>query len=544
MIARATAFAAVAVGIGLLLARIVPDVHGKPLFEDEAVAGLIGARPVPELVVTTLWDRGGAPLHFLLVHLAFVFDASPAALRWLSVVFAVGAVVATFQLGRRLAGPAAGATAALVVAASGMLGIYGSFGRMYALFAFAAAVAADLFVRALELRTPRAAALAAAGAWLLPAVHPYGGIVVAVEALVALVLWRGRPLRAALPAVVVSLALLPFAVADLRLAQRFEVSGEQERTLATRDEAWNQLESAVRGFAGGEGFLLVFFIALALAGALVLLRREPAFVAFAAVAFVAPPLLATLVRTGRAPDLSPRHLIFALPVYAALVGVAVARVPQPVGWLAVAGVGVAAALGSTGIPDPRSITYTAALGSEEAVAEPAAWLRRTIEPGDVLYPYSSVYLAALPEGGEAHGLPRGQSQSLLAALDRLDYPTAALFVAVPVGTTRVAGLDVPGARRFESWLLVRAAGPFPNREAILETTMRTLSDVRPALREPIPEPLVGWFDLNEDVLQKSLAISDRQGPPRPAQDATAAPSGQSALTYPERKGRASPVRSS
>jgi hypothetical protein len=507
LIARLTAIGAVLAGSGLLLARVVPDVHGKPLFEDEAVAGLIGARPLGEIVVTTLWDRGGAPLHFALVHAAFVFDTSPTALRWLSVVFALATIPVTFDLARRLAGPAAGATAAFVVAASGMLGIYGSFGRMYALLAFAGALAADLFVRALELRTARAAAVAAAGAWLLPAVHPYGGIVVAVEALVALVLWRGRPLRAALPAVLVSLAMLPFVVADLRLARRFEVSGEQERTLATRDEAWNQLESAVRGFAGGEGLLLVLFLALALAGAVVLLRREPAFVAFAAVALVTPPLLATLVRTGRAPDLSPRHLVYALPLYAVLVGVAVSRVPRPFGWLAVAGVGVAAALGSAGIPDPRSITYTAALGSEEALAEPAARLREEIRPDDVLYPYASVYLAALPEAGEAHGLPRGQSQSLLAALDRVDYPVGAVFVAVPTGRTLVRReeLGIRDARFFRSWLLVRSPGPFADRDAVLAAAARVLARVRPALREPVPESLAGWFDLNLEVLCESLA---------------------------------------
>jgi hypothetical protein len=509
LIARATAGAAGLAGIGLLLARLVPDVHGKPLFEDEAVAGLIGARPVPEIVVTTLWDRGGAPLHFLLVHAAFVFDTSPAALRWLSVIFALATVLVTFDLGQRLAGPTAGGTAALVVAASGMLGIYGSFGRMYALFAFAAAVAADLFVRALQLRTARAAALAAAGAWLLPAVHPYGGIVVAVEALVALALWRGRPLRAAFPTALVGLAMIPFALADLRLAQRFEVSGEQEGRLATGDEAWNQLESAVRGFAGGEGFLLVVFLVLAVAGALLLRRRERPFAAFVAIALVAPPLLATLARTGRAPDLSPRHLIFALPLWAALVGVAISRVPQPFRIAALAAAGLAAAFGSAGIPDPRSITYTAGLGSEEAVAAPATWLRQEVQPADVLYPYASVFLAALPEAGEAHGLPRAQRQSLIAALDRLDYPVRAVFVAVPTGTTevRLGEARVDDAHPFESWLLVRASGPFGDRDAVLRATVEALAGVRPALQEPIPEPLAGWFELNLDVLCKSLATT-------------------------------------
>jgi Dolichyl-phosphate-mannose-protein mannosyltransferase len=506
---RIVAAAAAAAGAGLLLARIVGDVGGKPLFEDEAVSGLIAARPLGEILVTILWDRGGAPLHALLVHLGFVFDSSPEALRWISVVFALATVPVTFDLGRRLGGPVAGGTAALVASTSGMLAIYGSFGRMYALLAFAGALAADLFLRALELRTPRAAGAAAAAAWLLPAVHPYGGIVVAVEALVALALWRGRPLRAALPAALAGLAMIPFVVADLRLASRFEVSGEQEGRLATQEEARHQLASALRGFAGGEGLLLALFVTLAVAGLVLVAHRQPAFAAFAVVSFLAPPLLATLVRTGRAPDLSPRHLIFALPVLAACVGVAATRgthgVPRPVQALAVAGVGVAAALAPQGIPDPRTITYTAALGGEESVAEPAAFLRREIRPGDVLYPYASVFLAALPEAGEASGLPRAQGQSLLAATKRLDYPVGVVWVAVPTGTTEVANVQVAGARQFGSWLLVRAEGPFPNRVAVLRASEDALAGVRPSLREPIPDALDGWFELNQEVLCESIA---------------------------------------
>jgi hypothetical protein len=165
---RWAAIAGVIGSAAFLLARLGPDVHGKPLFEDEAVAGLIGARPVGEIVATILWDRGGAPLHFLLVHVAFVFDESSTALRWLSVVFALATVGLCYDLARRLEGRLAGVTAAIVAAGSGMLAVYGSFGRMYALLAFAAALSADLFVRALDLRTTRAAAAAAAAAWLLP----------------------------------------------------------------------------------------------------------------------------------------------------------------------------------------------------------------------------------------------------------------------------------------------------------------------------------------------------------------------------------------
>ena len=497
---RLAAWGAVAAACAYLLVELAPDVRSKPLFEDEAVSGLISARPFGEIIATTVWDRGGAPLHFLLVHLGFLFDSSPEALRWISVVFAVGTVALCYDLGRRLDGRTAGVAAAIVAAGSGMLAVYGSFGRMYALFAFAAALAVDLFVLCLQHPTTGTVAAASAGAWLLPAVHPYGGIVVAVEAAVALVVWRGRPLRPAWPALVALVAMIPFAVADLRLANRFEVSSGQKGRLATWDEARHQLWDAVRGFGGGSGWTLVVFAVLAVTGIAILLRKRPELVAWGLIAFAGPPLLSTLVRTGRAPDLSPRHLIFALPFFAAFVGVAVARLPaRP---LALAGLAVVAVLSTPGIHDPRSITYTAALGSERAVAAPAAWLRENVQPNDVLYPYSSVFLAALPEAGEARGLPRAQVQSLLAALDRVDYPSGDLYVAVPAGTTKTG--PVTGGRDFGSWLLIRVEGPFADRAAVLAAAERSLASAQAQLEPPVPAALAGWFELNRSVLCESL----------------------------------------
>jgi uncharacterized membrane protein len=494
--ASVAAWAAVAAAVGFLLARIVPDVRGKPLFEDEAVSGLISSRPLGEIILTTVWDRGGAPLHFLLAHLAFQFDASADALRWLSVVFAIGTVLVCYDLGRRLAGQIAGVGAGVVAATSGMLAVYGSFGRMYALLAFVSALAATLFVRALDERTTSAAIAAAAAAWLLPAVHPYGGIVVAIEAALALAVWRGRPLRPALPVLAIGLAMIPFAVADLRLANRFEVSGEAETRLATWDEAWDQLGSAVSGFAGGEGLPLAVFLGLALGGAVLLLRRRPELVVWGLLALAAPPLLAALVRTGRAPDLSPRHLIFVLPFFAAAVGTAIARLPWPP--IALAAVSAVAVFSAQGIVDPRTITYTAALGSEEALAEPSAWLEERVGEGDVLYPYSSVFLAALPEAGEAVSLPRGQSQSLLAAVERLDYPVRDLFVAIPA--------EGP----LGAWTIVHSPGPIADARGLLERTRGTLQAQRATLPANAPEPLQDWFGLNETVLCEALSTLDTE----------------------------------
>ena len=484
-----------------LLAQLAPDVGSKPLFEDEAVSGLISARPFGEIIATTMWDRGGAPLHFLLVHFGFLFDSSADTLRWISVVFAIATVVLCYDLGRRLDGRVAGVAAAIVAAASGMLAVYGSFGRMYALFAFAAAVAVDLFVLCLQRPTTGTVAAASAGAWLLPAVHPYGGIVVAVEAAVALVVWRGRPLRPAWPAAVAALAMVPLAVADLRLADRFQVSSTQQGRLASWHEAGYQLEDALRGFGGGSGWTFVVFLVLAAAGAALLVRKRPELVAWGLIAFVAPPLLATLVRTDQAPDLSPRHLIFALPFFAAFVGSAVARLPAPP--VALAGLAVVALLSTQGIYDPRSITYTAALGGEQSVAAPAAWLRANMQPDDILYPYSSVFLAALPQAGEARGMPRAQVQSLLAALDRVDYPSGDLYVAVPTGTTKIG--SVPDGHTFGAWMIIRKKGPFADRAEVLRAAESSLAAAQAQLQGPVPSDLEGWFELNRAVLCESLA---------------------------------------
>src|SRR5918994_798335 len=113
---RLLAGGVVAALCGLLLYRIAPDVGDKPLYEDEAVAGLISVRPLGEVLETVMLDRGGAPLHFVVTHGVFAVDASPDALRWLSVVAALAAVPLCFDLGRRLGGQAAGLVAAAVAA--------------------------------------------------------------------------------------------------------------------------------------------------------------------------------------------------------------------------------------------------------------------------------------------------------------------------------------------------------------------------------------------------------------------------------------------
>lgn len=473
---RLVAAVSVVAATAFLLYRLAPDVTGKALYEDEAIAALISMRPLTEVLDTVVVDRGGAPLHFVLAHAVFAVDASASALRWLSVLFALASVPLCFDLGRRLGGLGAGVIAAVVAASSTALAVYGSFGRMYALFVFAAALFADLFVRALELRTATAVASAAAAGWLLPAVHPYGAIPALVALAAAAVIWRGRPLSAAVPVVIAVAAALPLIYGDLRLANRASVGGG-EHSLASPGKAWDQLVAAVSAFAGGAGAALVFFTALALVGLAVLFRREPA-VAAVAVSTAIPPLLFMLVRTQSAPDLSPRHLFYGLPLWAAAIGVGATTLTErlPAG-LAAACLALVAAVAvvapASALRDPRTFE----LGTSPADEKPSIRAGRH----DLLIPYEPVFLSALPDVRRALALPHAPADEIVRTLEHADEPIGTVVIAVPTQPASV----------------LRAHGPF-DKAGALSAAARTVR------RFQHPRSLDWWFDRLERGLCGAL----------------------------------------
>jgi mannosyltransferase len=460
---------------GFLLYQLAPDVRDKPLYEDEAVAGLIAMRPLSEVLDTVMADRGGAPLHFVLAHAVFWIDASADALRWLSVVAAVAAVPLCFDLGRRLGGTGAGLVAAAVAASSTALAVYGSFGRMYALYVVVAALAADLFVRAVEQRTRAAVTAAAVGAWLLPAVHPYGLIPALAMLAAAAVLWRRRSLRDALPVVLAAVAAIPFVLADLRLAGRSEVA-EGGEALASVGDAWDELVAAISSFAGGNGPALFVFAALAVIGLLVLARRQPAVAAVAASLFV-PPLLFVLVPAESQPDLSPRHLFYGLPLWAAAIGVGVAWLrrwlPYRAWVLAVVAVVVLAAFApASALRDPRELELLPT-GTGSAVRA---------GPDDLLFPYAIPFLAGLGDVREALGLPQGPGDDIRETLEHAEAPIRAVHVALPR----------------ERWTVVSLRGPF-DEEGALRATAEALATARH------PPHLGWWYELVERGLREALS---------------------------------------
>jgi hypothetical protein len=442
---RTTALAVVGLTT-FLFVRLFPDVSDKPLHEDEAVAGLISARPLGDLLHTVVLDRGGAPLHFILTHVAFAFDTSPEALRWLSVVFAVATVPACYDLGRRLAGTVAGLTAAALAATSPLLAVYGSFGRMYSLFAFASVLAVDLFVRALD-RPTRGTAFVAALAALVPlVVHPFGAFLFAAEVAVAAWVWRGRNVRPALPTLAAAVCAVPLVLVNLRLSDRYE------------PEAGSNAAEATLRALGGYGVAAVFG-AIALVGAIALAPTRRPFVALALITLIVPPVALAIAGAADVVSdrLGPRHLVFMLPLWIGLISAGAVQIMTRLQPVAIVGLLALALFAPTAVEDPRTVA------KDRPVEAPAAQLRRRISPGDVLYPYSPVFLAALPEAGDARGYPR-EPVALARIADRTrNIPT--VFVSVA---------------RSNAWRILERRGPFRDGQDVLRAVVKALDEMRPS----------------------------------------------------------------
>lgn len=349
---------------------------------------------------------------------------------------------------------------------------------MYALFVLVAALFADLFVRALQLRTGTAVAAAAVAGWLLPAVHPYGVIPALVALGAVAVIWRGRPLAAAWPVAVAVVAAVPFLLADLRLADRASV-GAGGRSLASPGEAWDEIVAAVSSFAGGDGLPLVFFTTLALTGVAVLVRREPAFAAVVA-SVALPPLLFILVRTDAEPDLSPRHLFYGVPLWAAAIGVgaqSLTRRPLVLGLVAL----IAVTAPASALRDPRELGFpTASIGDAPSIAA---------RENDLLLPYSAPFLAALPDVRDAVALPHARGDEILRALEHAEEPIGAVHVAIPT----------------RPWTVVRLEGPFAKPEALAAAARRLHGFEH-------PPSLDKWFAWIEPGLCEALRELDRSCP--------------------------------
>ena len=483
-------------GVGLvtagLAAFVLASLFWWPPNEDETLVFFVSRQPLGELLDTVSGERGGAPLHFLLAH--FVLEVSPTleALRLLSAIPVILAVPVVAALAARLAGRRAGLVAALIVAASWTTHYHAVYARMYGLFLLLTALAFLLLLRALERPSSLRWlfwGLVALGAI---AVQPYGALMLAIQGLY--VLWLGRrDLRAlARPAIAFGLVLvaaIPLWITYSRLASRFDVgAGPGGSALGSPGEVLAYLWETLGDFTVGWLAAAVPVALAALAGLVLLARRNRDAAVLTGLVVVVPTATFLLTRSSNGLFLETRHLIFALPFVATALAVAILAMAQAAGragpaLAALALVGLVALQAGWGASRTPWLYSGEPEAREAARTEAAAWLAKSARPDDVLFGYEPTYLDA-ERAGAPYGevvVPRADPVLALEelreagpelgrgvwVLDASDYVDPALVELTIPERSPGAGFE---ARAFGPFLVVRSRTPTKAPDQFLEET--------------------------------------------------------------------------
>lgn len=425
-------------GVGAATASVLTfllvQLHAWPPHEDETLALFIGRKPLGELFDTVLQQRGGAPLHFLLAHIATGISPSLTALRLVSVLFAAASIPIVAMLVARLTDRRASLVATVIVAASWVTLFHGIYGRMYSLFLFTSALSLLALVVAVGDNRRRSWALWALATLAMIASHQYGAFVLAIEALF-LVIMRARGAAKLLPAAVafaaVMLAAVPVWRSTLVLASRFDVGVGGGEQLGGPWPVLKYLRSALGDFVAGWTGLFVAVAALAALGLYVLARTKAPTAILAGLAFVVPAVGLTVAQVsgGAASAPQTRHLIFLLPIFAMLVAVGVLRVVALAGPRAQTALALSvAALVATEVAWGWDSTPTLYAGEPQrrVAAREAAerWLAATSRPNDVYFGYDPLYLGARERGADVGEtvIPRADPKLAVEALTAAPEP--------------------------------------------------------------------------------------------------------------------------
>jgi hypothetical protein len=474
----------------LLLARL----NAWPPHEDETLALFVGSKPLGEMLDVVLQRRGGAPLHFLLVHLATLGLPSLTAVRLISLVFTVASIPAVAVLASRLAGRRVGLIATILLAASWVTLFHGIYGRMYGLFAFTSALSFIALLRALERRRPLDWGLWGLAVLAVLSAHQYGAFVLASQVVYAAVLWyRGRfPAAAPLLALgAVAGVAVPLWRSNLVLASRFDAGAAGES--GSPYPVLEYLRSALGDFVAGWLACFVVVCALAVAGLVVLARRRPSAALLCGLTIGVSAIglvLASVSRSTAAPE--TRHLIFLLPFVALLVAAGADHLAWLAGsWARPVLAVLLLSLVTAELAWGYSLTPTLYAGEpekrEQAREAAADWLAPALGPDDVLFGYDPVFLEARRSGADvsetivARADPQLAVQALVEAPRPLGHGVWVLDASegnvIQGGPTSRLEIEnrSPGegyeTRAFGPFLVVRTLAPVGSPEAFLRATV-------------------------------------------------------------------------
>jgi Dolichyl-phosphate-mannose-protein mannosyltransferase len=415
-----------------VLAFLLARLHAWPPHEDETLALFVGGQPLGDMFDTVLGTRGGAPLHFLIVHVVAAISPTLTALRLISVFFAVASIPVVALLLARLSDRRTALVATILVAASWVTLFHGIYGRMYSLFLFLATLSFLLLLRAIDDNRRSSwlfwtlAMLATIGS------HQYAAFVFVIQAAYVLVSrkWsNARLLPAAVAFAVVAVAAVPVWRSTLVLAGRLDVGvGGEGGQLGGPWPVLQYIRSSLGDFIAGWTIIFALVCALAGVGIAVLARRRPLSLALTGLVFAVPAIgltIASAAASASAPE--TRHLIFILPFFALLVAAGLVRVTRPLAaraWPAVAlslAALVAAEVSWGWVSTP---TLYAGEPSRRTAAREAAegWLAATSRPSDVLFGYDPLYLGAREKGGTIGETVVPRADAKLAAEALVEAP--------------------------------------------------------------------------------------------------------------------------
>lgn len=516
----------------LALAAVVALVLGArltawPPHEDEVLALAVGRLSLDGLLETVLSERGGAPLHFVAAWVVAHLGGGLAELRLVSAAAVVAAVPALAALSARIAGRSAALVATALAAASWMLLFHGIYGRMYGLFLLTSTLSYLALLRALERGGRRRWAAWVIVALLTAATHPYAVLVLASQGVFVL-LTRARLRESITAFLAVGVLGMPFWLADVVLAGRFEVGvGPGGDKLGDPWSILRYLFHVAGDFTVGWAPATGAAVAAFLLGLWLVARRRAESALLVGCVVVVPTVAFTLARLGASTAPETRHLIFVLPFFLACAAVPVAvagrRIGVPAAALVVAA-GCAGAVAWGWNKTPELFTGDPAARAEGREAA-ARWLSRTGRRDDVLLGYDPVYLRAW-ELGDRLGrlvLPRADAELAVEELRGVRGPLGrGVWVFDAYDTNNVVRqLDVERrlpwpADEFEA----RAFGPYLVVRTRLPTGTPRRYVARAAAAQLVGKSLgLGDADINFATVAKA-ATRLGYAPSRPASRST------------------------
>jgi hypothetical protein len=257
--------------------------------------------------------------------------------------------------------------------------------------------------------------------------HPYGALVLASQG--AYVLLVRRRLKQAIVAFgFVGIVGTPFWLADLRLANRFDVgvAASGGGKLGSPLPVLEYLTEVAGDFSSGWWVLRLPILALAVVGFALLWRRRRSSALLVACAVGTPALAMLLARLGSAASPESRHLIFVLPFFATALGTTVVAATRRWGAsVAVFGL-LALVVAQVGWAYEKTPQLFTGDPEERAAAreEAAAWLASTARPDDIYFGYEPVYLSARERNHDVARIviPRADAKLAASRLQALPRP--------------------------------------------------------------------------------------------------------------------------